>query len=311
MVSCLFGVLYAIGERWRLWVTLIPAVALFGCGLQGAPGAAYLDLTAALIGAVLLLDPFGLVCLVLSPGTRVGVTAAVVLTLSAIQLPNVQLYFRVWIAVVAVITAAVTVLCNRRWLLTWKVRQSPHVDRVLAYLGHGGELPGAAEWERFGCRETRALLHQTINVECPEPLITSNYKAVYLLAYLHGQTRMEQALQALKERAESAESYAENMRNEMITIRATEADIQALKSELDYTKARCDSLEAACRVANRRLEKAKAKLEPETGEDRNAAILAYVEAGHSYGEAAQAFGLSKSRVGSIVKEHREQKEVAS
>lgn len=111
--------------------------------------------------------------------------------------------------------------------------------------------------------------------------------------------------------ARSAESYDENMRNEMINIRATEADIKSLKSELDYTKARCASLEAAFRVANRRLEKAKAKLEPETGEDRDAAILAYVEAGHSYREAAQAFGLSKSRVGSIVKEHREQKEVAS
>lgn len=95
-------------------------------------------------------------------------------------------------------------------------------------------------------------------------------------------------------------------------LRAQDSEVSYLRSCLSEERQQYEALLEAYHTLKQEADAASSRLEQLEGigqsEDRDAAILAYVESGHSYGEAAQAFGLWKSRVGSIVKEHREREE---
>lgn len=102
-----------------------------------------------------------------------------------------------------------------------------------------------------------------------------------------------------------AEEMAKEQRRDLLALQAVESENPSLRDRLADEHQRYETLRVAYHDLKREAA-AYARLAG-TGHptDRDCAIVAYIDAGHSYREAAQAFGLSKSRVGVIVKEHRE------
>lgn len=73
----------------------------------------------------------------------------------------------------------------------------------------------------------------------------------------------------------------------------------SLETILDLVQGRADPEKAEGRAQRERRRRGGNKTNPETAE-----ILAYIEAGHSYGQAAQKFGKSKNAIAQIVQYHR-------
>ena len=281
-------------------MSIFPVAVIFACGIIGTRPVVYIDLTAVFLTSVIALDPLGLVKTALSPGTRAGLTIGGVLVLFCLQVPDIDLYFRVWGIVMGVVIALTCLLCNGHWMVLYRVRQSASVDKTLAYLAHGGELPGAKAWDNYGCRESRALLHQAMGMECGERVLNSSYKAVYLLAFIHGSSGYEQKVKNLQKRVKDLEQEQILDMEFFDSLEQKNKEIETLRLALEEER----GVNLGLRMKLKRMN--------EAPKDRNTALLAYLDAGHSYREASEAFGLSKARISGIVKEHKEHgEEVAS
>jgi DNA-directed RNA polymerase specialized sigma24 family protein len=301
---------------WRQWVPVLPLLALLWAGWEGTTIAGYVDLTLLLVMSVLVCNPFCVLSGVLAPASRGAITAAILTSMAAVQRPHLELYCRSVFLLMSGLVLGLVWKCNTNWLLNWKVRQSPQVNKVLSQLTRGGDALEAADaWERFGARETRALLRQSLSLECPEKLVVSGYAAVYQLAFLHGSRWAEREVRKLKKQlkekvsldwakgASIAEYQAMTERNN-----ALESAVERLTQEKEQLQARCEELQDLPVELVARVEEAEkpAPVVPEpTPLDRDKALIEYVEAGHSYAEAGERFGLSKSGAAAVVRRVRQ------
>lgn len=297
ILAVLEGGLWWMVDRLGRWVAAykpelfcavpLALLVLFGC--YPAPWWAYAVLLVILALTVLLCNPFRVWDGLLPPRTRVLMAAGVLVALLPVSFYGVAPLAKLVLWALAAGLWAVALWRRRLWLGLYRVRQSPDVDGVLAHLSHGGEWEAGRAWETYGCRETRALLHQSIEAECDEGQIHRTYMPVYLLGFLHGaaaEAGKSSKAEASREELKQQARQLEQQRAELAGLKADNADLarqlaQAKDSAADY-KARAHRLE---------LKLEEATLTPE---QREAAILAYVEAGHSYAEAGERYGLSKS-----------------
>lgn len=297
--------------HWRRWLPAVPLAMLLYAGWAGAPVWWYADLLAVFVIAALVCDPFALISAALAPGTRGCIVVAVLLVLAAAQIQWIELYCRVCLVLIATLLAIICWKKNRDWLTSWQVRQSPHVDKVLAQLSHGGTLEAAETWERYGCRETRALLHQALNLEIPETHVNGSHKAAYLLGYLHGRQENERTEKKLQRTVAEKDEVITAQRTRLYQLEDQQGkldearrDLQDAKKQIEALRYRNDRLNGQLQEAMRNLD-ALSPAAVDEPEDRDAAVLAYYEAGHSYAEAGAQFGLSKSWAAAAVKRARQ------
>ncbi|MCD8050123.1 MAG: hypothetical protein LUE89_00385 [Clostridiales bacterium] len=278
---------------WREIIACIPLFTLFTLGERGAEPAAFAWCLVLLLLLVLALNPGGVFYNVLAPATRFCAAAGLALVLCAVALAWLSFYGRFCLALLGAALLALAWWKRKPWLLSWQVLQAPEVDEVLSHLAHGGEWEAGQEWERNGCRQTRALLHQALNMEVNEAEIDRAYKAVYLLALVHGMEKQQKTVDRLKKDLKAAQDEGEEWRQTAI-CRADNTE------ELESVTRQRDRLETQLREAQdqaRRYRKEAETWRPqEAEENQEAAILAYLEAGHSYQETAAAFGTNKTKV---------------
>ncbi|MCD7886710.1 MAG: hypothetical protein LUG44_03705 [Clostridiales bacterium] len=297
----------------------VAVLVLAGC----TPGAVHPAVVlACLVGelvTVLVCDPWGCLDRCLAPLSRsllvlavLLVGLAVVLLIMADPAPGVAAV----LLVLAALCLAVVIYRRKAWLLAWQVQQSPEVDRVLAHLngkGNKGAFAPAAAWERDGCRETRSMLHQALKIECNEAELETLYKAVYLLAYLHGKKGQGKELDALQAQLKAAQKDAKDWREIAQSKDDRAAEYAELCREYDKLQAQYNALSdsahryyAAQKDAEQRATDAEAeadKWRPEAAEDSTeAAVIAYLNAGHSERETAKAFGITRYAVAKIAKD---------
>ncbi len=273
-------------------------------GWRGVPIWLYADLLALLFVVVLACNPFMMLSDMMAPVTRGMLILAVLLAVCGLQIPNVDLYARGCLELVAVDLVALAAYLRKRQLLSWQVKQSPEVDRVLSFLNHKGDFDAAQAWEEYGCRETRALLHQSIGMECPENLVDSVHKATYMLAFLHGRAWAKKTIKALKKQIKDNKTVIEAQKDTIQHTQSQYWELEAAKKEARDANAREKAIRAENDQLRAKLQEAIAELDkygPTQEESREAEIARYVSNGHSYAEAAERFGVSKSTVGNIVR----------
>ncbi len=298
-VECLAGLLHARADVLACGVPLL-ALVVGGC----QPGHIYPVLVAAcLVGelaCVIWFNPWRCLDKCLAPLSRTLLLLSILLVaLAAVMAVMGAPVVAAVLVALAVGCVAVALWRRKAWLLAWQIRQSPEVDAVLAHLSHGGEWEPGTAWEQDGCRQTRAMLHQALNVECDENELERLHKAVYLLAYLSGMEGREAEVERLKKAVSEAEAEAESWQTKAI-IKDNNA------AELESARRRVEELTAELRAAKAEAQQYRQEAEtwrPEEAEgSKEAAVLAYLEQGHSYRETAAQFGLSKYAVEKIVKE---------
>ncbi|MCC8099766.1 MAG: hypothetical protein LIO78_06855 [Clostridiales bacterium] len=282
----------------------VPLALLVLFGFYPAPWWAYAVLLIVLALAVLLCNPFRLWDGLLPPRARLLMAAGLFVALLPVSFYGVDLRAKLVLWALAAGLWAVALWRRRLWLGLYRVRQSPDVDAVLAHLAHDGDWEAGRAWERFGCRETRALLHQSIAAECDEGQMHRTYMPVYLLGYLHGKAAEQHRQgEAAQSRAE-LKRQARQLEEQRAEIAGLKADNTALSRKLAQAEHSADESWARAHVLEGRLEEL--QLDPAA---RDAAVLAYVNAGHSYTEAGAKYGLSKS--GAIAAKKRAEQAAAA
>ncbi len=311
----LYDALWWIVDRCGRWIAeykpelfcVVPLALIVGGGVYGTAETMQWDAFALLIVlevmVVIIANPFHCWDRLLPPRSRTLMAAGILIALLPVayfgMMPEITLIL--WSLAVGLWVIA---LWRRRlWLGLYRVRQSPDVDRVLSHLSHDGDWQAGRAWEQYGCRETRALLHQTVEAECDEGKMHRTYMPVYLLGFLHGKAaeeakggKAEDSREALKQQAHQLEQQ----RAEIASLKADKAD---LANQLARAKWEVGSAEARAHALEGRLEDVTL-----TPQQRDAAVLAYVNAGHSYAEAGTKYGLSKSGAVAAYKRAKAQKE---
>ncbi|MCD8147516.1 MAG: hypothetical protein LUD84_09630 [Clostridiales bacterium] len=279
----------------------VPLLALVVAGCQPErihPVAVAICLVGEL-ACVIWFNPWGCLNRCLPPLSRSMMILSILLVAMAAAMAVMEApIVAVLLILLAAGCVAVALWRRKAWLLAWEVQQSPEVDTVLAHLTHGGEWEPGTAWEQDGCRQTRALLHQALGMECNEDELTRAYKAVYLLAYLSGMEGRQAETDRLKKKLSEAEIAANGWKDKAILREDTAAELDYTKRRLQETQEALSAAQAEAQQYRQELEDWKPANEPE---NRDESIRAYVQAGNSYQKAADKFGLSKAQVGRIVK----------
>jgi predicted DNA-binding protein (UPF0251 family) len=218
----------SIARRWRDWLPLLPIGALIALGYSGSGTTwAYVDLLAAAIVSMLVCNPLQLLS-VLMAKVRICGAVMLMLVLMAVQLPALTLRSRLCLLLFAV---AIGITVYARWT-AWRteetIKQSPEVDKVLAHVAYGGEWESSKAWEEPGCAETRALLHQSAGVLVNETEISSSYRSVYQLAYLHGAAELGKAANTIR----ILRGKIKKQEQELRAMRAVAANVNDLQADL-------------------------------------------------------------------------------
>ncbi|MCD8127737.1 MAG: hypothetical protein LUD82_09965 [Clostridiales bacterium] len=237
------------------------------------------------------------------PRSRALIAAGVLVALLPFTLSDSEPLARAFLWAIAAGLVAVAFWRRALWLGIWRVRQFPDIDTVLAHLSHDGDWEAGQAWETYGCRETRALLHQSIEAECDEGKMHRTYMPVYLLGYLHGKA-------AEVRQAEKAQGQQANVKALERTVQEQEEQLTALKGELaaaqrETAKAKEQASAEWAKAHNLEMRLEAFQL---TGEERDAAILDAVERGASYSEAGKRYGLSKNAAVAAVKRAKAKEE---
>ncbi|MCD8008138.1 MAG: hypothetical protein LUF68_04280 [Clostridiales bacterium] len=284
---------------------MICGVPLLVIGLSpSAWGETWFALLAALfLFLVLICNPLRIWDRLLPPMSRALIAAGVLVALLSFTLADVDPMGQTYLFAIAAGLWAVALWRRRLWLGLYRVRQSPDVDRVLSHLSIEEDWEAGQAWEAYGCRETRALLHQSIEAECDEGKMHRTYMPVYLLGYLHGKA-------AEVRQTEKAQGQQANVKALERTVQEQQAQLTALKGELataqrerDAAKKQASAEWAKAHNLEMRLESL--QLDPAARDD---AILAYVEAGHTYTEAGIKYGLTKPGAVSAAQRARKKRE---
>ncbi len=298
-VEYLAGMLHARADVIACGVPLL-ALVVAGCQPESVHPAVVAACLVGELACVIWFSPWGCLDRCLAPLSRTLLLLSILLAAMAAVMAVMDAPV-VAVLLVALAAGCVAVALWRRkaWLLAWWVQQSPEVDAVLAHLTHGGEWAPGTAWDSDGCRQTRALLHQALGMECNEDELSRAYKAVYLLAYLCGMEGREAEVERLKKKLAGAEANAESWQSKAI-IKDNNA------AELESARRRVEELAAELRAAKAEAAQYRQEAEtwrPEKAEgSKEAAVLAYLQSGHSYREAADKFHLSKTQVGRIAKD---------
>lgn len=296
-VEYLAGMLHARADIIACGAPLA-VLLIAGCQPEGVHPALFVAALVGELACILWFDPWGCLNRCLAPPSRslllLGILLAAMAVLMAVMgAPAVSIV----LLLLAALSCAVALWRRKAWLLAWQVRQCPEVDAVLAHLSHGGEWEPGTAWDKDGCRQTRALLHQALGMECNEDELSRAYKAVFLLAYLSGMEGREAEVERLKKAVSEAETAAKGWKDKAILREDTAA-------ELDYTKRRLQETQEALSAAKAEATQYRQELEDWRPEDepesRDEAIRAYFEAGNSYQKTADKFGLSKTQVYRII-----------
>jgi DNA-binding CsgD family transcriptional regulator len=319
---------------------IIPAMmilALFEAGYQDAPAWAIADIIASIIVSILICNPFHSLCGVMAKSTRTGAAVSIIVAMVGIQLPDIPLYMRVETLILAAIILAVAAKTQKSAIVGEKIKQSPEVDKAIAYLCDKGIKPRAqTSWEERGARECRALLHQALKIEIAESSMQVSHRACYTLGYLHGESELAKKLAELEAENESLNQSLIECSIELDRVSAPsnklEEELEAAKSEIrrlelwgrnNEALAKKSSLliaeNAELKAVNAHLSKQQPEenAEPETQEqeptkemaliDRDEACYQYYESGHSYQQTAHEFGLSKSGARAAIARARERR----
>ncbi|MCC8065004.1 MAG: hypothetical protein LIO70_07965 [Clostridiales bacterium] len=311
----LYDALWRLVDRLGRWVTAykpelfcaVPLALIVGGGVYGTADTMQRDGLAVLIVlevmVVIIANPFHCWDRLLPPRSRTLMAAGILIALLPVAYFGMMPEITALLWTLAVGLWVIALWRRRLWLGLYRVRQSPDVDTVLAHLSHDGDWEAGRAWETYGCRETRALLHQAIEAECNEAQMHRTYMPVYLLGYLHGKA-------AEVRRGEKAQGQQANAAALERTVQEQQAQLTALKGELaaaqrerDTAKKQASDYWARAHVLEMRLEAL--QLDPAARDD---AILAYVEAGHTYTEAGIKYGLTKPGAVSAAKRAREKRE---
>ncbi|MCD8189505.1 MAG: hypothetical protein LUD78_04680 [Clostridiales bacterium] len=277
-------------------VPAVPVFALFILGERGAASWGYALCLVCLLILVLIYNPFCVLNGFMAPKSRQFLSLGVSIGVLAVIFPWLSAYARACLLLLAAGLSALSIWKRKSWLYTWQVQQSAEVDSVLSHLSHGGDWDAGKAWDKYGCRETRALLHQALGVECPENLVNSPYRAVYYLAFLHGRKKSRTQIKKLKAKVAKQEDVIAAQKKELYTIENQDVKILELQQEngqLEYKIQNLMRENAALKNQNAKLDNHLQQIKPPI-EERDSAILRYIEAGHSYAEAGTKFGLSKS-----------------
>lgn len=276
----------------------VAVLVLFG--LCRAPWWGYALALAVLAMLVLTCNPLHIWDGLLPPKARALMAAGILVALLPVSFDGVAPLAKAALWALAAGMEAVALWRRKLWMGLWRIRQSPDVDRVLAHLSHEGDWEAGRAWEQYGCRETRALLHQTLWAECSEQEMGRTYLPVYLLGYLHGSG-------AEQRRGRKAETDRAALEDQARTLRAKEEELAALRSdnaalagELEQARYSAETYQARATLLEQRVQEL--QLDPEA---RDAAILAYVEAGHTYTEAGAKYGLTKAGAVSAARRARD------
>ncbi|MCC8065240.1 MAG: hypothetical protein LIO70_09175 [Clostridiales bacterium] len=282
---------------------VVPLALLVLFGFCSTPWWAYAVVLIAMALTVLLCNPFHVWDRLLPPKTRLLMAAGVLIGLLPVSFYGVAPLAKLILLALAVGLWAVALWRRKLWLGLYLVQQSAEVNTVLSHLSHAGDWEAGRAWERYGCRETRALLHQTLYAVCDENEMQRTYMPVYLLGYLHG--RKEAASQEKKAETEQAtlDRQARLIQNQEEELESLKADNAFLEGQLAQAQNSAHSYQSKATLLERRLEET--HLAPE---ERDAAILDYVEQGHSYADAGKKYGLSKSGALNAAKRARAAKE---
>lgn len=146
----------------------VPLVLLVLFGFHAAPWWVYAVLLAVLAMMVIICNPFHVWDRVLPPKTRLFMAAGLLIGLLPVSFHSVAPLAKLVLWALAVGLWAVALWRRKLWLGLYLVRQSAEVDTVLSHLSHAGDWEAGRAWEQYGCRETRALLHQTLYAVCDE-----------------------------------------------------------------------------------------------------------------------------------------------
>ncbi len=304
-VEYLAGMLHARSDIIACGVPLLVLVVA-GCQPESVHPVVVAACLVGELACVIWANPWGCLNRALAPLSRTLLLLSILLVaLAAVMAVMDAPVVAVVLVALAAASCAVALWRRKAWLLAWQTKQSPEVDQVLAHLKHGGEWEPGTAWERDGCRQTRAMLHQALDMECNEAELDRAYKAVYLLAYLSGTEGKEAEVERLKKALAEAEAAATKWESEAINWKSWAKYYQDAGNSVTHLEERLHEAEERAQNAERRAEDAEAEVAAwrptEAAESRDDAIRAYVQAGHSYQKAADKFGMSKTRVAQIVK----------
>ncbi|MCD7887335.1 MAG: hypothetical protein LUG44_06925 [Clostridiales bacterium] len=296
-VEYLAGMLHARADVIACGVPLL-ALVVAGCQPESVHPVVVIICLVGELACVIWFNPWGCLDRALAPLSRTLLLLSILLVaLAAVMAVMDAPVVAVLLVVLAVGCVAVALWRRKAWLLAWWVQQSPEVDTVLAHLTHGGEWEPGTAWDNDGCRQTRALLHQALGMECNEDELSRAYKAVYLLAYLCGMEGRENEVERLKKDLSEAEAAAESWQTKAIIKDNNAAELESAKRRVEELTAELRAAKAEAAQYRQELEDWRPEDEPESRDD---AIRTYFEAGNSYQKTADKFGLSKTQVHRII-----------
>ncbi len=304
--------LWWVVDRLGRWVTAykpelfctVPLALIVGGGVYGTAETMQWDVLALLIVlevmVVIIANPFHCWDRLLAPRSRTLMAAGILIALLPVAYFGMMPEITVILWALAAGLWIVALWRRRLWLGLYRVKQSPDVDTVLSHLSHDRDWQAGRAWEQYGCRETRALLHQAVEAECTEGEMYRTYMPCYLLGFLHGAASVTSKTDNIKKLQTTIDNQAMHMKEQ-------EAEIEKLKSSNEYYREESQKYQNEAWQLSRYAEQLKQKMNHMTLQqgDRDAAILAYIEAGHSQAEAGKEFGLSKSGVSVAVKRARQ------
>ncbi|MCD8147765.1 MAG: hypothetical protein LUD84_10925 [Clostridiales bacterium] len=299
-VEYLAGMLHARADIIACGVPLL-ALVVAGCQPERIHPVAVAICLVGELACVIWFNPWGCLNRCLPPLSRSMMILSILLVAMAAAMAVMEApIVAVLLILLAAGCVAVALWRRKAWLLAWEVQQSPEVDTVLAHLTHGGEWEPGTAWDNDGCRQTRALLHQALGMECNEDELARAYKAVYLLAYLCGMEGRQSEVEQLKKKLAEAETNADQWRSEAINWKSVARYNQDTGNALDRMKQELQEATQRAQDAEQRAADAEAEAAAwrpeEAAESKEAAVLAYLQSGHSYKETGDKFGMSKSQV---------------
>lgn len=301
----------AVGDLLQAYapeiVCCVPLFILFVLGANNAPIWAYILTVLLLVVLVIICNPFSVLNNFLAPQSRKFLSVGLVTSVLAVIFPWLSLYARACLLLLAAGLIALPIWKRKAWLSNWQVMQSPEVDSTLSHLKHGGEFTASKYWEKQGMQETRALLHQALNVECNEVEIERTYKAIYFLAFLSGQKKSKAQIKKLKAQIREKEAVITKQKQDLYSIQNQDVRIWELQQENGQLQFKVDSLMREKFTAENQVKALTEQVQDVTltMEERDNAILAYVEQGHSYTEAGKKYGLTKAGAVSAAKRARQ------
>lgn len=326
-------------------------VSLFVIGWFDVTIQIFANCGAMFVVLAMILNPFYVFERILPPPSRVCISTSIIIVQLAFQL-QFPIYFRVCAALISVLLIALVVLMNKEWISNhgflqsrsgdivashWK-RESKKVNgkEVVDYTD-SGSYEALRAWNKYGCRRSRALLHQTMNISVDENMIRLVCKLTYLLGYTDGaENGGSEQIPKLQKQIDDLKWSNGNLRRYSNRILDNEDSVDSMRDKLRDAKTESSQLRMFLAAEQRKsktlrdqndalrleLEDALARIieleeeqtaepvveEPEVSEIEQMFLYwggGKKEGGRSLQEVADKFGVSKATADRRIKEMKE------